>query len=58
MIGMELGLAGTLVLALNLYAIYKIWNSGASTGGKIVWTALLFLLPVVGFILWVLFGPS
>ncbi|MGQ3030537.1 MAG: PLDc N-terminal domain-containing protein, partial [Ferrovibrionaceae bacterium] len=41
-----------------VYAIVKIVQSGASTGSKVVWIVVILLLPVLGFILWLLFGPA
>jgi hypothetical protein len=45
-------------LALTIYAIVKIVGSSAGTGSKVLWILLVLLLPVVGLILWLLFGPS
>ena len=30
----------------------------ADTGRKVLWTVLVVVLPVVGFILWYFFGPK
>ncbi|MBO9422091.1 PLDc_N domain-containing protein [Labrenzia sp. R4_2] len=54
---MEYGLLGLLVLIANIYAIIKIIQSGASTGGKILWILGILIFPVVGFIVWLLAGP-
>ncbi|MEM8579969.1 MAG: PLDc N-terminal domain-containing protein [Pseudomonadota bacterium] len=54
---LELGLFGILALGLALYAVYNIWNSAASTGAKIVWSIILFIMPFLGFIAWLIFGP-
>ncbi|SPF77972.1 PLD nuclease N-terminal domain-containing protein [Pseudoprimorskyibacter insulae] len=54
---MEYGLFGLLILALDLYAIYQTLTSPASTAAKIVWTLAILLLPVVGLIAWLIFGP-
>ena len=54
---MEYGIVGTIVLALNIYAIYHILTSGASGLAKIVWTILILALPVVGFVIWLVTGP-
>jgi hypothetical protein len=57
--GVEVGgLFGLIVLVLDIYAIVKIVGAGASTGAKVLWILLILLLPVVGFILWLLLGPS
>lgn len=54
---MEYGIFGTLVLIADIYAIIKTWSSSASTMAKVLWTLLVLLLPVVGFIIWLIAGP-
>ena len=54
---MEYGLFGLIVLALNIWAIISIFSSNASTGAKVLWTLLILVLPVVGFIIWLIAGP-
>lgn len=54
---MEYGLLGLLVLIADIYAIYNVLTSGASTLAKVVWTLLIVLLPVVGFVVWLIAGP-
>ncbi|HKK37375.1 MAG TPA: PLDc N-terminal domain-containing protein [Paracoccaceae bacterium] len=51
------GVGGLILLALNIWAIVSVVNSGASTGGKVLWVLLILLLPVLGFLIWLLFGP-
>ncbi len=51
------GLLGLIVLILNIYAIVKIVQSGATTGAKIIWIIVILIFPVLGFILWLIFGP-
>ncbi|MEO5343920.1 MAG: PLD nuclease N-terminal domain-containing protein [Gammaproteobacteria bacterium SHHR-1] len=51
------GLTGLIVLVLNVWAIIQIVQSGATTGGKVFWTVLILLLPILGFIIWLLAGP-
>ncbi|MFP7571808.1 PLD nuclease N-terminal domain-containing protein [Marivita sp. S2033] len=55
---MEYGILGLLVLIADIYAVVKIWSSGASTGAKVLWTLLILILPVVGFIIWLIAGPK
>ena len=55
---MEYGILGLIVFVLDIYAIYKVLTSGASTGAKVLWTLLIVLLPVVGLILWFFLGPK
>ncbi len=54
---MEYGILGLLVLIADIYALVKTWQSGASTGAKLLWTLLILLLPVIGFIIWFFAGP-
>lgn len=52
------GLFGLIILILNVWAIIRIVQSGASTGTKVLWTVLVLLLPVIGLIFWYLMGPK
>lgn len=57
--GIEVGgLLGLIILALDIWAILKIFESGATTGSKVLWIVVILILPVLGLILWWLFGPS
>ncbi len=51
------GLGSLIVLVLDIWAIVSIVGSSASTSSKVLWSLLVILLPVVGFILWLIFGP-
>jgi hypothetical protein len=52
------GLWGILVLIADVWAIVNILQSGADTLKKVVWTVLVIVLPVLGFILWFFLGPK
>lgn len=54
---MEYGIFGLIVLIADIYAIYNILTSGASTAAKVVWTLVVFFLPILGFIAWLVAGP-
>jgi hypothetical protein len=57
--GIEVGgILGLIVLVLNIWAIVKTVQSGASTGAKVVWILVVLIFPVVGFLAWLLFGPK
>ena len=56
--GIEVGLFGLIILVLNIWAIIKIVGSGASALSKAIWIVAILVLPVVGFLLWLLFGPK
>ena len=49
---------GLLVLIADIWAIINIVQSSADTGRKVLWTVLVVLLPVLGFILWFFLGPK
>jgi hypothetical protein len=54
-------IAGYLILFIfiaDLWAITTIFNSGVTAGSKVFWCLLVFLLPVLGFILSYLAGPE
>jgi succinate dehydrogenase/fumarate reductase cytochrome b subunit len=51
------GFGGLIVLIADVWAIVNILQSGASTGSKVLWTVIVIVLPIVGFILWFFLGP-
>jgi len=51
------GLFGVIILALDLWAIISTISSHASVGKKVLWCLIVILLPILGFIIWLLFGP-
>ena len=52
------GLFGLIVLIADVWAIVNVFQSSADTGGKVLWTVLVIILPVLGFILWYFLGPK
>ncbi|MEH6527060.1 MAG: PLDc N-terminal domain-containing protein [Sneathiella sp.] len=52
------GILGLIVLALDIYAIVKIFQSSASTGAKVLWILLVLILPVLGLVIWFFAGPK
>jgi len=57
--GIEVGgVFGLIVLILNVWAIIKTIQSPAGTGNKVLWIVLILILPVLGFLLWLLLGPK
>lgn len=52
------GIFGLIILIADIYAIVSTVGSRESTGSKVVWIVVILLLPVLGFILWWLFGPK
>jgi succinate dehydrogenase/fumarate reductase cytochrome b subunit len=52
------GLGGLIVLIADVWAIVNVFQSSADTGRKVLWTVLVIVLPVLGFILWYFLGPK
>lgn len=52
------GLLSLILLIAIIWAIVSTIQSRAGTGAKVLWIVLLLLLPVLGFILWLLLGPK
>lgn len=51
------GLWGLIVLIADVWAIVNIIQSSTTTGKKVLWTVLVVVLPVLGFIIWLFAGP-
>lgn len=51
------GIIGVLILLADIYAILKIAQSSAAAGVKAIWILVVIVLPVLGVIIWFLFGP-
>lgn len=52
------GLFGLVILIADVWAIVRIVQSGATTGAKVLWIVLILLLPVLGFLIWLIAGPK
>ncbi|WP_138934793.1 PLD nuclease N-terminal domain-containing protein [Roseovarius arcticus] len=48
---------GFIVLVCDVWAIVLIFGSAASSGRKVLWIVTVILLPILGFVLWLIFGP-
>ena len=51
-------LISIIIFALDVWAIASIISTSESTKTKVIWVALVAILPVVGLILWWLAGPK
>lgn len=57
-VGIEItGIGGLILLALNVWAFVSIIGSGSTTGSKVLWCLLVLILPLLGFIIWLIAGP-
>jgi len=52
------GLWGLLILIADVWAIVNVLQSTAETGTKVLWVVIIVVLPLIGFILWLLLGPK
>ena len=56
---MELtGIGGLIILIADIYAIVMILQSSAKTVEKLIWTLVVFFLPLIGLITWYFAGPG
>jgi hypothetical protein len=51
------GLWGTILLVLDIWAILNVVQSRSDTLKKAIWIVVILLLPLLGFIIWLLMGP-
>lgn len=56
--GVEVGgLLGLIILIADIWAIVKTVESPVTTGNKVLWILLILVLPVLGFLIWLVAGP-
>jgi hypothetical protein len=53
----HVGLWGLLLLAGDIWAIINILQSTVDTTKKVLWTVLVLIFPVLGFLIWLFLGP-
>jgi len=51
------GIGGFILLALDIWALISVIGSNETTGKKVIWVIVILVLPLIGFLLWLLFGP-
>ena len=52
------GIFGLIILVADIWAIVSTFQSRSSTGKKVIWIVLVLVLPVIGFVVWLLAGPK
>lgn len=52
------GIGGILLLGLDIWAIISVLGSSVSSGAKALWVLLIVLLPLLGFVIWLIAGPK
>lgn len=53
----NMGFWGIILLVLDIWAILNVVQSRVSNLKKAIWIVLILVLPLLGFILWLLLGP-
>ena len=53
---MPYSIVGLLILILDIYCIYLIVTGSGDTAKKLAWVIIILLLPLLGAILYLLFG--
>ncbi len=48
---------GLVIFIADLWAIVKTLQSPVTAGNKLLWVLIIFLLPVIGLIIWFFLGP-
>lgn len=51
------GFLGFVIFFLDVWAIVNVVGSRASVLRKVIWVIVILLLPILGFLLWAIFGP-
>jgi hypothetical protein len=51
------GIGGFILLALDIWALISVIGSNETTGRKVIWVLVILLLPLLGFLAWLIFGP-
>ncbi|MBK4217614.1 PLDc_N domain-containing protein [Paracoccus caeni] len=49
---------GIIIFVLDVWAIASVINTNESNGTKLLWIAIIAILPVFGLILWYFAGPK
>jgi hypothetical protein len=52
------GIGGLIILMADIYAIVMILQSSAENIEKLVWSLVVFFLPLIGLIIWYFAGPG
>lgn len=54
----EVGIIGLIGLVLIIWALINVVQSTSTSPlGKAIWVVVLIVLPFIGFIVWLFFGP-
>jgi hypothetical protein len=52
------GIGGLIILIADIYGIVMILQSSAQSVEKLGWALVVFLLPLIGLVIWYVAGPG
>jgi hypothetical protein len=52
------GIGSLILLIADIYAIIMILQSSAKSIEKLIWSLVVFLLPLIGLVIWYFAGPG
>ena len=52
------GIIGLVIFVLDIWVILQVFQSNRDNLNKALWIALIFFLPVLGLIIWFIWGPT
>ena len=52
------GLFGLIILVLDIWAMLQVLGSGTTPVKKVLWVLGIFILPVLGLLVWYVAGPK
>jgi len=52
------GIGGLIILVADIYAIVMVLQSSAKSVEKLIWSLVVFFLPLIGLIVWYFAGPG
>jgi hypothetical protein len=52
------GIGGLILLIADIYAIVMILQSSAKGIEKLIWSLVVFFLPLIGLVIWYIAGPG
>lgn len=48
-----------IILIVDIIALYSVWNDKSLSGtAKLIWSLVIFFMPILGLILWFLLGKN
>lgn len=52
------GILGLIIVVLDIYAMLQVLGSSENGGKKLIWVLLIWILPLLGLLIWYVAGPK